>query len=145
MGLLDTLKGVASSVRQRADKALDQHGDKLATGVEKAGGAVNKATLGKLGGPIDRGVDLAKKPLVKGKGGAPSGPGTGGTGPGVPPAEPQVSADPVDSTATNFGGTVDPEPPSVDSTVEPVDTDRPSSPGTGGGAMPGTASPGSAP
>ena len=112
MGLVDKLKGTASSVKKTADSALDQHGDKLAAGVEKAGGAVNKVTKGKLADKVDKGVGLAKKPLVKGEAGVPSGPGTGGTGPGVDPSEPVVSADPVDPaepTATS-GSVVSDDP-----------------------------------
>ena len=63
MGLMDKLKSTASSVRKTAEGALGQHGDKIATGVDKAGGAVNKATKGKYDDKIDKGVGKAKEGL----------------------------------------------------------------------------------
>lgn len=143
MGIFDKLKGTASSVKKQADKALDQHGDKLVAGVDKAGGAVNKATKGKYADKVDKGVGLAKKPLSKSETVGPAGPGTGGTGPGVAPSEPVVRADPIDPADPVYPV----DPVSTTGTADdPSDGgSRPSSPGTGSGSMPGTASPGSAP
>jgi len=107
MGLFDKLRGTASSVKRTADSALDQHGDKLAAGVDKAGGVVKKATKGKYDDKVDKGLGLAKKPLAKADAGGPAGPGTGGTGPGFDPSEPVVSADPVTVADPTASGTVD--------------------------------------
>ncbi len=136
MGIFDKLKGTASTVKKQADKALDQHGDKIVAGVDKAGGAVNKATKGKYADKVDKGVGLAKKPLSKSEAGMPSGPGTGGTGPGTAPvapvvdpvvdpvADPVVDPAPVDpSDPTSTTGTVDSDDPADGSS-------RPGSPGT---------------
>jgi hypothetical protein len=105
MGLLDKLKGTASSVLKTADKALDQHGDKLAAGVDAAGGAVKKATKGKYADTVDKGVDLAKKPLTKSS-------TTGGTSVTLGADEPVVSADPVSPAdpATPTGNVVSDDP-----------------------------------
>lgn len=112
MGIFDKLKGTASSVRKQADKARDQHGDKLVAGVEKAGGAVKKATKGKYADKVDKGVGLAKKPLGKPEAAGPAGPGTGGTGPGTGPVEPVVDVAPVDPAyPTSTTGTVDSDDP----------------------------------
>jgi len=126
MGLMDKFKGTANSLRKSADKALDQHGDKIASGVDKAGGAVNKATKGKYADKVDKGVGMAKKPLVKD--GGPVAPSAAGTGMAGEPA------DPFDPMAT-------PPPPPMSSASDPViddDTTRPTPPGTSGGSMPGT-------
>ncbi len=111
MGIFDKLKGTASTVKKQADKALGQHGDKLAAGVDKAGGAVNKATKGKYADKVDKGLGLAKKPLSKDATG-PAGPGTGGTGPGTDPVEPVVDVAPVDpADPTSTTGSVDSDDP----------------------------------
>ncbi len=112
MGLMDKLKGTADSVRK-------QHGDKLAAGVDAAGGAVNKATKGKYADKVDKGVGLAKKPLAK------------------PGAEEPV---PGDVTAPP-----PPPPPAPPGTGEDTGTTGESSPGTPGGSMPGTTPPTTAP
>ena len=91
MGLLDKLKDTATSVLKTADKALDQHGDKIAAGVDKAGGAVKKATKGRYDDTVDKGVGLAKKPLIKNDAAG----GSGGTSVTLGADEPVVSADPV--------------------------------------------------
>ena len=103
MGLLDKLKDTASSVLKTADKALDQHGDKLAAGVDKAGGAVKKATKGKLDDKVDKGVDLAKKPLTKTD-------ATSGTSVTLGTDEPVVSADPVSQVEPATGTVVSDDP-----------------------------------
>ncbi len=130
MGFLDKLKGTASSVKHTADKALDQHGDKIATGVEKAGGAVNKATKGKYADKVDKGVGMAKKPLAKTTG--PTAAGTSGTG---------LGADPVDSIVTP-GPIPTADGPLIDDgttgTMFEDDTRGTGSPGTSGGSMPGS-------
>ena len=58
MGFLDKLKG-------RATKAVDEHGDKIAQGLDKAAAAVDKKTKGKYSDKIDTGRDKAKDALDK--------------------------------------------------------------------------------
>ncbi|MBA2532164.1 MAG: antitoxin [Nocardioidaceae bacterium] len=124
MGILDKFKGTANSLRKSADKALDQHGDKIATGVDKAGGAVNKATKGKYADKVDKGVGLAKKPLVK-DAAAPGAAGTGLAGDPVDPSDPMATTPPP------------PMPSASDPVIDDGTTD-PKPPGTSGGSMPGT-------
>ncbi len=132
MGIFDKLKGTASTVKKQADKALDQHGDKLVAGVDKAGGAVNKATKGKYADKVDKGLGLAKKPLSKDAAG-PAGPGTGGTGPGTDPVEPVVAATPAEPVVDV--APVDPADPT--STTGSVDSDDPAD-GTSATGSPST-------
>ncbi len=51
--------------RKKAGEAVDQHGDKIAQGLDKAGGAVSKATKGKYDDKIGKGVGKAKESLDK--------------------------------------------------------------------------------
>ena len=56
MGFLDKL-------RKGATKAVDQHGDKISRGLDKAAGAVDKKTKGKYSGQIRTGLDKSKEGL----------------------------------------------------------------------------------
>lgn len=56
MGLLDKVKGAA-------EKAVDQHGDTIASGLEKAADAVDATTGGKHTDKIASGLDKAKDGL----------------------------------------------------------------------------------
>jgi MT0933-like antitoxin protein len=56
MGFLDKL-------RKGATKAVDQHGDKIARGLDKAAGPADKKTKGKYSGQIRGGVDRTKEGL----------------------------------------------------------------------------------
>ena len=58
MGLFDKVKGAA-------EKAVDQHGDKIASGLEKAADAVDAKTGGKHTDKIASGLDKAKDGLDK--------------------------------------------------------------------------------
>jgi hypothetical protein len=58
MGFLDKLRG-------KATDAVDQHGDKIAGGIDKARDAVDKKTGGKHSDKIDSGADKAKDALDK--------------------------------------------------------------------------------
>jgi hypothetical protein len=58
MGFLDKLK-------KQATKAVDQHGDKVADGIDKAAGVVDKKTKGKYSDKIDTGRGKAKDALDK--------------------------------------------------------------------------------
>ncbi len=139
MGILDKFKGTANSLRKSADKALDQHGDKIATGVDKAGGAVNKATKGKYADKVDKGVGLAKKPLVK-DAAAPGAAGTGLAGDPVDPSDPMATTPPppMPSASDPMATTPPPPMPSASDPVIDDGTTDPKPPGTSGGSMPGT-------
>ena len=58
MGFLDKLRG-------RATKAVDQHGDKIADGLDKAADSVDKRTKGKYSDKIQSGREKAKDALDK--------------------------------------------------------------------------------
>ncbi len=72
MSFMDKLKG-------RTEQLRDQHGDKIAQGLDRAGDAARKATKGKYDDKIDRGLGEAKKRLDKpgGQPGQEPGPDTG--------------------------------------------------------------------
>ncbi len=125
MSLFDTFK-------KKAGEAVDQHGDKIAQGLDRASGAVSKATKGKYADTVDKGVGLAKKPLSKTEAG-PAGPGTGGTGPGTDPIEPVVVAAP-DEPVVDVAP-VDPAEPT--STTGSLDSDDPAD-GTSATGSPST-------
>lgn len=58
MGFLDKLKG-------KATKAVDQHGDKIAKGIDRAADAADRRTGGKHGDKIAKGRTQAKSALDK--------------------------------------------------------------------------------
>jgi hypothetical protein len=58
MGFLDRLRG-------KATKAVDQHGDKIGEGIDKAADAADRKTGGKHADRIDSGADKAKDALDK--------------------------------------------------------------------------------
>ena len=58
MGFLDKLKGKATA-------AVDQHGDKIAGGIDKAAGLADKKTGGKHRDKIEKGRTQAKSALDK--------------------------------------------------------------------------------
>ncbi len=58
MGFLDKLK-------KQATKAVDQHGEKVADGIDKAAGVVDKQTKGKYTDKIETGRGKAKDALDK--------------------------------------------------------------------------------
>ncbi len=58
MGFLDRLKG-------KATKAVDQHGDKIAQGIDRAAEAADRKTGGKHGDKIAKGRTQAKSALDK--------------------------------------------------------------------------------
>ena len=63
MSLLDKFKGSRSKAKQQAEQVVEQHGDKIATGIEKTGEAVNKVTGGRFDDKIDKGVSKTKERL----------------------------------------------------------------------------------
>jgi hypothetical protein len=58
MGLFDNLK-------KKATAAVDEHGAKIASGIDKAADLADKKTKGKHGGQIDKGAAAAKSALDK--------------------------------------------------------------------------------
>lgn len=58
MGFLDKLK-------VKATAAVDQHGDRIADGIDKAAGLADKKTGGKHGDKIEKGRTQAKNALDK--------------------------------------------------------------------------------
>ena len=53
------------NLRKKAEKAVDEHGDKIATGIDKAAAAANKKTGGKHDANITKGSGMAKDALDK--------------------------------------------------------------------------------
>ena len=82
-----------SKLRGQAQKAVDQHGDKIAKGLDRAAAEADKRTKGKYSDKIAKGRVKAHEQLAKmdddgrGPGGAAGGPGgpTGPAGPIGPP------------------------------------------------------------
>ncbi len=58
MGMFDNLK-------KKATAAVDQHGDAIASGIDKAAGMADKKTKGKHGAQISKGASAAKGALDK--------------------------------------------------------------------------------
>jgi hypothetical protein len=58
MGLFDKLK-------KKATTAVDEHGAKIASGIDKAADLADKKTKGKHGDQIDKGAAAAKNTLDK--------------------------------------------------------------------------------
>jgi uncharacterized protein YjbJ (UPF0337 family) len=56
VGFMDNIKG-------KVEDAVDDHGDKIADGLDKAAGVVESKTGGKFDDKIDKGVDKAKDAL----------------------------------------------------------------------------------
>ena len=57
--------GMFDKIRKQAEKAVDQHGDKIATGIDQAAGAASKKTGGKHDAKIAKGTGAAKNALDK--------------------------------------------------------------------------------
>lgn len=76
--------GMFDNLRKKAEKAVDQHGDKIAQGIDKASSAVSKKTGGKHDAQIAKGSSAAKDALDRLDGKNDDIPddtgGTGGTG-----------------------------------------------------------------
>jgi hypothetical protein len=58
MGLFDKL-------RKQATKAVDEHGDQISSGIDKAAGMVDDRTKGKYTDKLDKGAEAAKSGLDK--------------------------------------------------------------------------------
>jgi hypothetical protein len=57
--------GMFDDIKKKATAAVDQHGDKIATGIDKAAGMADKKTKGQHSDKIDAGVAKAKDALDK--------------------------------------------------------------------------------
>ncbi len=57
--------GFMDKIKKQATKAVDQHGDKIATGIDKAAAAADKKTGGKHQDKIAKATGKAKQGLDK--------------------------------------------------------------------------------
>jgi hypothetical protein len=55
--------GMFDKIRKKAEKAVDDHGDKIGSGIDKAADAVSKKTGGKHDDKISKGTSKAKDAL----------------------------------------------------------------------------------
>lgn len=60
MGLMDNLKGKAEELKERASELAGKHHEQIDSMVDKAGGAIDKATKGKYTDKIEHGATKAK-------------------------------------------------------------------------------------
>jgi hypothetical protein len=63
MGVFDNLKDAAESLEVKATSLVDDHGDQIGDGLDKAGEFVDDKTGSKYGDKIDEGVGAAKGQL----------------------------------------------------------------------------------
>ncbi len=59
MGFLDKLKETANMAKEKATEAVDQHGPQIKDGIGKAGGYLDKKTKGKYSDKIATGTQKA--------------------------------------------------------------------------------------
>lgn len=55
--------GMFDNIRKKATKAVDQHGDKIAKGIDSAAAAASKKTKGKYDAKLGKGSAAAKNAL----------------------------------------------------------------------------------
>ena len=87
MGFLDNAK-------DKLTKAVDQHGDKIAQGIDKAAQLANEKTGGKHADKIDKATGKARDALDSLDGKNDDIPDTPGT-PSSPPQQPGIPTDPT--------------------------------------------------
>lgn len=104
MSILDKFRGSANKAKEQAEHVVEQHGDKIASGIEKTGEAVSKVTGHRFDDKIDKGVSKAKERL--------EGHDTSASPPEPPTPEPPTPPSP-------------PEPPTPPSSPEPPTTPPP--------------------
>lgn len=63
MGFLDKLLGRRGDLKEKLADAVDQHGDRIGEGVDKAADYIDGRTGGKLGDNADTAADRAKDAL----------------------------------------------------------------------------------
>ncbi|MBM0127114.1 antitoxin [Pimelobacter simplex] len=78
MGFMDKLKGAKDTVTEKVGEAVEKHGDKIESGLDKAAGFVDDKTGGKYHDKIEGATGKAKDALGKLEGDDP--------GPDQPPA-----------------------------------------------------------
>lgn len=89
--------GMFDNMRKKAEKAVDQHGDKIAKGIDKAAATASRKTGGKYDDKIAKGASSAKGGLDRLDGRnddipderTPPAPPTTQTPPPAPPAPPR--------------------------------------------------------
>jgi hypothetical protein len=121
MSILDRFRRSAKKAKEQAGHVVDEHGDKIATGIEKTGGAVSKVTGHRFDDKIDKGVNKAKERLEQQDDSAETPPGPATT-PGGPESSAAPEPTPAPPPATE-------PPPKASTTDEPPSDPRP---GTGG-------------
>jgi MT0933-like antitoxin protein len=99
MSILDKLRGRASKAKEQAENVVDQHGDKIASGIEKTGEAASKVTGHRFDDKIDKGVSKAKERLERQDDAGETPPGPASTVPEPPPAPP--AAETADKPGTD--------------------------------------------
>jgi len=57
--------GIFDSLKKKATKAVDEHGDKIAKGIDKAAGLADSKTQGKHSEKVDKASNAAKDALDK--------------------------------------------------------------------------------
>jgi hypothetical protein len=57
--------GIFDNLKKKATSAVDQHGGKIASGIDKAADLADRKTKGKHGSQIDKGAAAAKNALDK--------------------------------------------------------------------------------
>jgi len=57
--------GIFDSLKKKATKAVDEHGDQIAKGIDKAADVADSKTHGKHSGQLDRAAGAAKDALDK--------------------------------------------------------------------------------
>ncbi|MBY8338753.1 antitoxin [Streptomyces spinosirectus] len=95
MGLLDNMKAKLSPAKDKVSGLAQQHGDKIAHGLDRAAQVVDEKTKGKYSDQIQTGTGKAKGAMDRlahkddpGAPGDPGDPGTGGGTTATPPDSP---------------------------------------------------------
>ena len=78
MGFMDKLKGAKDTVAEKVGEAVDKHGDKIESGLDKAAGFVDDKTGGKYHDKIEGATGKAKDALGKLEGDHPGDEGSPG-------------------------------------------------------------------
>ena len=63
MSILDKLRRSGAKAKEQAEQVVEQHGDKIAAGLEKTGEVASKVTGHRFDDKIDKGVSKAKERL----------------------------------------------------------------------------------
>lgn len=63
MGVMDNIKGMGDEAKEKGEGLVDQHGEQVGEGLDKAGAFADEKTGGTHGEQIDSGVTKAKDGL----------------------------------------------------------------------------------